>query len=160
MEKFAYYLDKSLLVLIGLTLGLIAWKILDLWFPRVLRSSWKQRFGSDAVTLSCAIESLEEGMAVLSVIASSTPFIGLVGTIIHITEALKALNGAGADMNIISGPISVALNTTLVGLASAIPAFISYNLFQRRIQLLDNRQQRVLAQQADSRVRTPLERKD
>ncbi|MDO8416345.1 MAG: MotA/TolQ/ExbB proton channel family protein [Agitococcus sp.] len=145
MDHVVYYLDKGLIALIGLTLALILWKVLDLWFPRLFRTTWEKRFGTDALSLGSAVESLEEGMAILSVIASATPFIGLVGTIIHIMDALKALNGAGADMSLISGPISVALNTTLIGLASAIPAFIAYNLLLRRIQLLENKQQRVLA---------------
>lgn len=145
MENFAFILDKSLIVLVGFTLALIVWKILDLWLPACFKTSWEKRFGSTSDKLECCVEQLEEGLTLLSVIATTAPFVGLVGTIMHIMQALKSLNGAGADMSLISGPIAVALNTTLIGLAASIPAFIAYNLFQRRIQLLENRQRRHLA---------------
>jgi biopolymer transport protein ExbB len=146
MKDFATYVDYTLVALVALTLGLILYKALELWAPKlVFRPSLAERVGADRNKLDEAIETLEAGVPLLAVIASTAPFVGLAGTVMHIMEALRALSGSAVDITLISGPIATALNSTLVGLASAVPAAVAYNLMQRKLQLMHNRKLRELA---------------
>jgi biopolymer transport protein ExbB/TolQ len=139
MKELALYVDYLLIGLVAVTAGLILYKIFELWAPKlVFRPTLAERVGSDRKQLDRAMEALEAGLPLLAVIASTAPFVGLVGTVMHIIEALRAMSGAGVDMAIISGPIATALNSTLVGLASAIPASVAYTLMQRKLQLMHN----------------------
>ena len=75
-------------------------------------------------------------LSVLATIVATAPFIGLAGTVYHIIQALKQMNGSITDITVISGPIATALYSTLWGLASAIPALIYYNLYSRYLEQL------------------------
>ena len=144
MKTIAFSVDILLYALVALTLAIILYKVCDLWLPRLVgKRPVPERLGTDAAQLDEGIEALETGMTVLAVLASSAPFIGLAGTVMHIIEALRGM-GLSADMSLISGPIATALNSTLVGLASAIPSAVAYNLLQRHIQVVHNRHERRL----------------
>lgn len=146
MKQLATYVDYSLYALVALTIALIVYKVLELWAPRlVFRPTLDERVGGERRRLDEAIEALEAGLPLLAVIASSAPFVGLAGTVMHIIEALRAMSGSGVDITLISGPIATALNSTLVGLASAVPAAVAYNLLQRKLQLVHNRKLREFA---------------
>ncbi|MBH3430466.1 MotA/TolQ/ExbB proton channel family protein [Pseudomonas alkylphenolica] len=80
--------------------------------------------------------SLETGLAVLASIGSTSPFIGLFGTVWGIMEALKGISAAGsASLETVAGPIGAALVATGVGIAVAVPAVLVYNYFLRRLKL-------------------------
>jgi len=80
--------------------------------------------------------SLESGLAVLASIGSTSPFIGLFGTVWGIMEALKGISAAGsASLETVAGPIGSALIATGVGIAVAVPAVLVYNYFLRRLKL-------------------------
>ncbi|AYC32810.1 MotA/TolQ/ExbB proton channel family protein [Pseudomonas cavernae] len=80
--------------------------------------------------------SLESGLAVLASIGSTSPFIGLFGTVWGIMEALKGISAAGsASLETVAGPIGAALVATGVGIAVAVPAVLVYNYFLRRLKL-------------------------
>lgn len=80
--------------------------------------------------------SLEAGLAVLASIGSTSPFIGLFGTVWGIMEALKGISAAGsASLETVAGPIGAALVATGVGIAVAVPAVLIYNYFLRRLKL-------------------------
>ncbi|WP_134585003.1 MotA/TolQ/ExbB proton channel family protein [Pseudomonas aeruginosa] len=80
--------------------------------------------------------SLESGLAVLASIGSTSPFIGLFGTVWGIMEALKGISAAGsASLETVDGPIGSALIATGVGIAVAVPAVLVYNYFLRRLKL-------------------------
>lgn len=143
MKNIALFIDYTLFSLVALTAALILYKGLELWAPRwVFKPDLNTRVGTDKDKLEEAMESLEAGVPLLAIVASAGPFIGLAGTVMHIMEALRAMAGAGVDITVISGPIATALNSTLVGLASAVPAAIAYNLMQRKLQLMHNRKLR------------------
>lgn len=143
MNNLAFAIDVSLYVIFVATIALIAYKVIHLYTRRILKINFKtedftnEKWSSDKK--EALLEDLESGMTSLAAIASTAPFIGLVGTILHIIEALTSMSSAGIDISIISGPIATALNATLVGMASAIPATIAYSFFQRKIQLLSNK---------------------
>ncbi|WP_238067050.1 MotA/TolQ/ExbB proton channel family protein [Pseudomonas shirazica] len=80
--------------------------------------------------------SLETGLAVVASIGSTSPFIGLFGTVWGIMEALKGISSAGsASLETVAGPIGAALVATGVGIAVAVPAVLVYNYFLRRLKL-------------------------
>ncbi|MEY4504644.1 MAG: hypothetical protein RL154_940, partial [Pseudomonadota bacterium] len=76
---------------------------------------------------------LQSGMAVLATVASSSPFVGLFGTVWGIYHALIAIAASGqADIAKVAGPVGEALIMTAVGLAVAVPAVFFYNWLIRR----------------------------
>lgn len=80
--------------------------------------------------------SLETGLAVVASIGSTSPFIGLFGTVWGIMEALKGISAAGsASLETVAGPIGSALVATGVGIAVAVPAVLVYNYFLRSLKL-------------------------
>lgn len=80
--------------------------------------------------------SLETGLAVLASIGSTSPFIGLFGTVWGIMTALQGISAAGsASLETVAGPIGAALVATGVGIAVAVPAVLVYNYFLRRLKL-------------------------
>lgn len=83
-------------------------------------------------SISQETAKLENGLTVLSSIASTAPFIGLFGTVWGVYHALINI-GLGGDVALsnIAGPVGEALIMTGLGLAVAIPAVIAYNAFIR-----------------------------
>ena len=80
--------------------------------------------------------SLETGLAILASFGSTSPFIGLFGTVWGIMSALKGISAAGsASLETVAGPIGAALVATGVGIAVAVPAVLVYNYFLRRLKL-------------------------
>lgn len=78
-------------------------------------------------------ELIKKGMATLATIASLSPFIGLLGTVIGIIAVFAALKEKGAgDINALAGSIGEALVTTALGLAVAIPAAWFYNILTNK----------------------------
>ena len=72
------------------------------------------------------------GLTCLSIIASTSPFIGLLGTVISILETFSQLGtGNGGSINVIAPAISEALVATGAGIFVAIPAY-TFNLVIKR----------------------------
>ena len=75
-------------------------------------------------------QRIEEGLGVLSVVATASPFIGLFGTVWGIMNAFGRIAAAGnTNLTTVAPAIAEALFATAVGLAAAIPAYIAYNKF-------------------------------
>jgi biopolymer transport protein TolQ len=73
---------------------------------------------------------LERGLSFLATAGSSSPFIGLFGTVIGIINAFHGIGVAGsASLATVAPGIAEALIATAVGLFAAIPATILYNYF-------------------------------
>ncbi|MFK0575367.1 MotA/TolQ/ExbB proton channel family protein, partial [Acetobacter fabarum] len=77
--------------------------------------------------------SLQKGLAFLGTVGSTSPFIGLFGTVWGIYHALTAIGIAGqASIDKVAGPVGESLIMTAIGLATAVPAVLGYNLLVRR----------------------------
>ena len=77
---------------------------------------------------------MHRGMDILASIASSTPFIGLLGTVLGIMHTFQLLGSAkSASLNVVAPGIAAALIATAAGLAVAIPAVFSYNWLMARM---------------------------
>ena len=78
----------------------------------------------------------ERGLAELATIGSTSPFIGLFGTVWGIMHALQDIGKSGsATLDVVAGPIGEALIATAIGIATALPAVLAYNYFLRRLRL-------------------------
>jgi biopolymer transport protein ExbB len=81
--------------------------------------------------------ALESGLAVLATIGSTSPFVGLFGTVWGIMHALQDISKSGsASLDVVAGPIGEALIATAIGIAVAVPAVIGYNFFLRRNKII------------------------
>ncbi|VTU42040.1 MULTISPECIES: MotA/TolQ/ExbB proton channel family protein [unclassified Variovorax] len=146
MQHLAASIDYLLYALVALTFAVIIYKGAILYAPGL--AGMKAPASADKADIDEHVETLENGMALLAVMASAAPFVGLAGTVLHIMQALSRLSSAAIDITLISGPIATALNSTLVGLCAAVPALVAYNLMQRRIQVLHNRLLRAANEEA------------
>jgi biopolymer transport protein ExbB len=76
---------------------------------------------------------LSNGLALLATVGSTSPFVGLFGTVVGIYRALIKIGAAGqASIDAVAGPVGEALIMTALGLAVAVPAVLAYNWLQRR----------------------------
>jgi biopolymer transport protein ExbB len=76
---------------------------------------------------------LSNGMSLLATVGSTSPFVGLFGTVWGIYHALTAIGVAGqASIDKVAGPVGEALIMTAIGLAVAVPAVLGYNWLLRR----------------------------
>jgi biopolymer transport protein ExbB/biopolymer transport protein TolQ len=81
---------------------------------------------------------LERGLSGLATIGSTAPFVGLLGTVIGIIDAFRAIQvEGGSHIGAVSGGISEALVTTALGLFVAIPAVMMFNYFTTKIKAFD-----------------------
>jgi len=76
------------------------------------------------------VSRLESGLNTVKQIASISPFMGLLGTVIGILNSFDSISHMGlGDPSVFSSGISIALITTVAGLIVAIPHYIGYNYF-------------------------------
>ena len=81
-----------------------------------------------------ANHDLERYLTSLGIIASVTPLLGLLGTVVGMIEVFSALMLAGAgNAQALAGGIAEALITTAAGLSVAIPALMFHRYFLRRV---------------------------
>ena len=80
------------------------------------------------------MHELERYLTALGTIASVSPLLGLLGTVVGMIRAFTVLMAEGAgNANNLAGGISTALITTAGGLSVAIPALGFYRFFLRRV---------------------------
>ncbi len=83
------------------------------------------------------VHELERYLNTLGTIASISPLLGLLGTVIGMIEVFAAIVGAGVGNPAeLAGGISKALITTASGLSVAIPAIIAHRYFGGRVERL------------------------
>jgi len=94
---------------------------------RVLRDALEQ-----------VLRKLQYGQILLATVGAIAPFVGLLGTVWGIYQALIGMASAGQiTIERIAGPVGEALVVTAAGLAVAIPAVLAYNVFNHRIGRLE-----------------------
>lgn len=80
---------------------------------------------------------MQGGLTFLASVGSTAPFIGLVGTVWGILEALISIGVAGQmSIDKVAGPVGEALIMTAIGLVVAVPAVLLYNLLVRRNKMI------------------------
>jgi len=78
--------------------------------------------------------NLRKGLSFLATVASATPFIGLLGTVIGILGTFQMLRGGQVGITEIGPKISEALVSTALGLGVAIIAAMAFNYFTSRVE--------------------------
>ncbi|MDE0950772.1 MAG: protein TolQ [Halioglobus sp.] len=85
-------------------------------------------------------ERLERHLAFLASVGSTSPYIGLFGTVWGIMHSFRGLaNSTQATLATVAPGISEALVATAMGLFAAIPAVLAYNRFASKVDVLSNR---------------------
>lgn len=83
-------------------------------------------------------QELRRGLSVLATIATSSPFIGLFGTIFGIINAFRGMQLTGSGgIGAVAGGISEALVTTAVGIGVAVLALWVFNTLNSKIEIYD-----------------------
>src|SRR3990172_3732018 len=92
------------------------------------------------VALNREVEVLEKHLAFLATVGSTSPYIGLFGTVWGIMNSFRALgNVQQATISMVAPGIAEALIATAMGLFAAIPAVIAYNRYSDDAERLLNR---------------------
>ena len=146
----SFYFIISLTVLLSRMVGLSLWQkkeqnalesLLMGGSKHILNDSVLKRFVSGSVSkekLSVAVSIAERnatsGITWLSIIASTSPFIGLFGTVVSILETFSQLGqgGGNSSLGFIAPAISEALVATGAGIFVAIPAYTFSLLIKRK----------------------------
>ena len=91
------------------------------------------------VALAREIAKLEQNLPFLATIGSTSPYVGLFGTVWGIMTSFRALGGAQqATMAMVAPGISEALIATAMGLFAAIPAVVAYNRYASQVEKFAN----------------------
>lgn len=123
---------------------------------RLAASAIKHR-GKPQGDIANAVESaarmevarLQSGIGVLDIVITVAPLLGLLGTASGLVTIFQGLSDAADHLAIARG-IAEALNTTIFGLAIAVPCVIAHGYFTRRIELLTVRLESLLADLIDA----------
>lgn len=85
-------------------------------------------------------ERLEAALPFLATVGSTSPYIGLFGTVWGIMNSFRGLAMVNqATLSVVAPGISEALIATAIGLFAAIPAVIAYNRFSAQVEVIMNR---------------------
>ena len=86
------------------------------------------------------VDRLEQGLATLATIGSTSPYVGLFGTVWGIMVAFMQIGSQQtATLAVVAPPIAEALIATAMGLFAAIPAVIAYNRYADQVGRLESR---------------------
>ncbi len=92
------------------------------------------------VSLSREVDALETNLSFLATVGSTSPYIGLFGTVWGIMNSFRALGTLqSATIATVAPGIAEALIATAMGLFAAIPAVIAYNRFSNGVERLESR---------------------
>ena len=92
------------------------------------------------IALSREIDLLETHLSFLATVGSTSPYVGLFGTVWGIMNSFRALgNVSQATLALVAPGIAEALIATAMGLFAAIPAVIAFNRYANDVERLHNR---------------------
>jgi biopolymer transport protein TolQ len=92
------------------------------------------------VSLNREVDRLENHLSTLATVGSTSPYVGLFGTVWGIMNSFTSLgNVKQATLALVAPGIAEALIATAIGLFAAIPAVIAYNRYSNKVERLNNR---------------------
>ena len=132
----------------GGSLGMAS--IFEAGFREFNRAMQQSGINADKVVEECGramrvaqmreVDRLEQGLATLATIGSTSPYVGLFGTVWGIMNAFIGLaNVQSATLAVVAPPIAEALIATAMGLFAAIPAVIAYNRYADKVVRIEYR---------------------
>lgn len=84
------------------------------------------------LAMLAATKEATKGLSLLSIFASTTPFIGLFGTVVSILDTFTHIGQSSGSMSVISGGVSDALIATAAGIFVAIFAYTYHQILKRQ----------------------------
>ncbi|MCU7843395.1 MAG: protein TolQ [Candidatus Thiodiazotropha sp. (ex Monitilora ramsayi)] len=92
------------------------------------------------VSLNREVDRLENHLSTLATVGSTSPYVGLFGTVWGIMNSFTSLgNVKQATLALVAPGIAEALIATAIGLFAAIPAVVAYNRYSNKVERLNNR---------------------
>jgi len=89
-------------------------------------------------SLQATVNRLQWGQLLLATVGAISPFVGLLGTVWGIFNALSGMAEVGQiTLDRVAGPVGEALVMTAAGLAVAIPAVLAYNVLGRTVAQIE-----------------------
>jgi biopolymer transport protein ExbB/TolQ len=85
-----------------------------------------------ALGMMAATKEATKGLSILSIFASTTPFIGLFGTVVSILDTFTHIGKSSGSMSIIASGVSDALIATAAGIFVAIFAYTYHQVLKRK----------------------------
>ncbi|MDQ7043913.1 MAG: MotA/TolQ/ExbB proton channel family protein [Sulfurimonas sp.] len=85
-----------------------------------------------ALGMMAATKEATKGLSILSIFASTTPFIGLFGTVVSILDTFTHIGQSSGSMSVIAGGVSDALIATAAGIFVAIFAYTYHQMLKRK----------------------------
>lgn len=145
-------------ILIGLNIlgfSIMLWKFIEVFIAKLQKETTAKKILTimkanenkyEEKVLQNALDKylnkLESGLNTIKIIASISPLLGLLGTVIGVLNSFDSISKSGlGDPAIFSNGISIALITTVAGLIVAIPHYIGYNYI---IGFIDNLEQKIV----------------
>jgi biopolymer transport protein ExbB len=101
--------------------------------------SWPRTDNAELVQIQARHETarLETGMVFLEITAGIGPLLGLLGCLSGLVGMFGNITNIGdADTAGIARGIAEAMNTTIVGIAVAVPSLVAHNYFMRKIEVM------------------------
>ncbi len=100
-------------------------------------SDWPRTEALDAVEVRARheIARLESGLTFLEIATGIAPLLGLLGTLSGLVDIFANIGDKG-DPQMVAMGISQALNSTIVGLAVAVPSLIAFHYLSRRVEVI------------------------
>lgn len=85
-----------------------------------------------ALAMLSATKEATKGLSILSVFASTSPFIGLFGTVVSILDTFSHIGQSSSSMSVISSGVADALIATAAGIFVAIFAYTYHQILKRK----------------------------
>ncbi len=91
-----------------------------------------------AADISLALQRmrLRRFLGTLATIGSTTPFVGLFGTVLGVMAAFQGMSKSGLNGDAMASGIAEALSATAFGLLVAVPSIVVYNYLVGRVQMM------------------------
>jgi biopolymer transport protein TolQ len=104
------------------------------------RAALEQSQRAMRIAVNREVDTLEAQLPFLATVASTSPYIGLFGTVWGIMQSFHSLgNVPQASLSVVAPGIAEALLATAMGLFAAIPAVIAYNRYVHQVERVTNR---------------------
>ncbi|MDO8137659.1 MAG: MotA/TolQ/ExbB proton channel family protein [Candidatus Brocadiales bacterium] len=109
-----------------------------------LHLSWEEKLHEIQIAGKEEAKTLERNLTILEGVAAIAPLLGLLGTILGLSEIFDVVAKRGlGEPKAFSYGIAQALRTTILGLAIAIPSIIASNFFDQRVDSLVHEMERL-----------------
>jgi biopolymer transport protein ExbB len=159
MIDLMYYIDRGgVIVYVLLALNIIGFSIMLWKILLFMYAKQKVNYYADSIVktlkqsnsvyqeklfrnvIDKKINFLDKGLNTVKIIASISPLLGLLGTVVGVLNSFDSISKAGlGDPTIFSTGISIALITTVAGLIVAIPHYIGYNYLAGSLDNIEHR---------------------